>query len=290
MRKKILKSVMCMTLATTLVSCGISGNDEAFDLQREITVVSREEGSGTRGAFVEMFGILEKDGDNEYDRTYEEAIISNKTDVVMTTVSNDRYGVGYISLGSMNETLKAVSVEGVEASVENILNGTYEIYRPFLVLTKDDSNELANDFISFIESEEGQEIVGSQYVSANLEAESYQSTGVTGKLTVGGSTSVSPIMEKLAEAYIEKNPDVTIDIQATGSSAGISGTIEGTLDIGMSSRDLKDDEMTEVTPVEIAFDGLAIIVNTENPINDLSKEEVKKIFTGEITTWEEVYE
>ncbi len=288
MSKNIFKKMVCFTTLLALTSCG---GDTTFDPTSEITVVSREDGSGTRGAFVEMFGILEETDDGEIDRTYEEAIITNKTDVVMTTVASDMYGIGYISLGSMNDTLKAVSIDGVEATTENIMNGTYTVSRPFLVVTKNDNTDpLTQDFINFIMSKQGQEIVGSQYIAVNLEAEEYKSSGLTGKLTIGGSTSVTPIMEKLEEAYSEINPGVTIDIQATGSSAGIQGVIDGTIDIGMSSRDLKDDEKTTLTETVLAQDGLAVIVNQSNPINNLSSEDVRKIFIGEVTTWDEVYE
>ncbi len=283
------KIIFSLVLAGMLSSCGNASN-EAFDKSKEITVVTREEGSGTRGAFTEMFGILEKTESTETDNTTEGAIVSNKTGVVMTTVSQDKYAIGYISLGSLNESVKTVDINGVTPSVENILNGSYESARPFLIVTKDNSNELANDFISFILSKEGQEIIGNEYVPNDENAQTFVSTSKTGKLSVGGSTSVAPIMGKIAEKYIELNPSVTIDIQETGSSAGISGTIEGTLDIGMSSRDLKEKEESELTKNIIAYDGLAVIVNNENPIKDLTPENVKEIFTGEVTTWDELYE
>ncbi len=288
MSKNILKKIICFTTVLTLTGCS---SDTTFDGSREITVVSREDGSGTRGAFVEMFGILEETEAGEEDRTYEEAIITNKTDVVMTTVANDMYGIGYISLGSLNDTLKAVNIDGVEATTENVMNGSYTVARPFLVVTqKDNTDPLTQDFIKFVMSKQGQEIIGSQYVAYDLEGEEYKSSGLTGKLTIGGSTSVAPIMEKLQEAYIELNPEVTIDIQATGSSAGITGVIDGTLDIGMSSRDLKEDEKETLSETTIALDGLAVVVNHNNPVNNLTTEQVRQIFIGEVTTWDEVYE
>ncbi len=288
MNKYLFKNIVFITAMFALTSCG---SDSTFDSKREITVVSREDGSGTRGAFVEMFDILEKTEDGEIDRTYEEAIITSKTDVVMTTVASDIYGVGYISLGSMNESLTAVSVDGVDATTENVMNGSYTVSRPFLMVTKNDNNDkLTQDVINFVVSKQGQEIVGKQYVIANVDAEEYKSSGLSGKLTIGGSTSVAPIMEKLVEEYIEINPNVTIDIQATGSSAGITGVIDGSIDIGMSSRDLKEDEKPTLTETVMALDGLAVVVNHNNPIKDLSSEDIKKIFIGEVTTWEEVYE
>ncbi len=288
MNKHLIKKILCIATMLTLTSCG---SDSTFDGTKEITVVSREDGSGTRGAFVEMFDILEKTENGEIDRTYEEAIITNKTDVVMTTVANDMYGIGYISLGSMNESLKAVNIDGVEANTENIMNERYTVSRPFLLVTKNDNNDaLTQDVINFVISKQGQEIVGSQYISVNLEAEEYKSSSLSGKLTIGGSTSVTPIMEKLVEEYVEINPNVSIDIQATGSSAGITGVIDGSIDIGMSSRDLKEDEKPTLTETVMALDGLAVVVNHNNPVQNLSSEDVKKIFIGEVTTWEEVYE
>ncbi len=288
MNRNILKKFICVATLLTLTGCA---SDSTFDPTHEITVVSREDGSGTRGAFVEMFGILEETEDGEIDRTYEEAIITNKTDVVMTTVANDMYGIGYISLGSLNDSLKALSIDGVEATPENIENGTYTVSRPFLVVTQNDNTDpLAQDFIKFVMSSQGQEIVNSQYIASDLDGEEYTPSGLTGKLTIGGSTSVAPIMEKLQEAYIELNPEVTIDIQATGSSAGITGVIDGTIDIGMSSRDLKEDEKATLTETVMAIDGLAVVVNQNNPVSNLNKEQVKQIFIGEVTTWEEVYE
>ncbi len=288
MNKSIIKKMICVTALFTLTSCG---SDVTFDGSKEITVVSREDGSGTRGAFVEMFDILEKTDVGEIDRTYEEAIITNKTDVVMTTVANDMYGIGYISLGSMNESLTAVSIDGVEATTENVMNGSYTVSRPFLMVTKNDNtNALTEDVIKFVTSKQGQDIVGQQYVIANVDAKEYKSAGISGKLTIAGSTSVAPIMEKLVEAYIEINPNVSIDIQATGSSAGITGVIDGTIDIGMSSRDLKEDEKPTLTETVMALDGLAVVVNHNNPVKNLSSEDVRQIFIGEVTTWEEVYE
>ncbi len=290
MSRNIMKSLFSILLATSLVSCGLREKNSAFDSSNEINVVSRENGSGTRGAFVEMFGILEKTEDTESDNTTEEAMIVNKAGVVMTTVVQDKYAIGYISLGSINDTIKPIKINEVEATVDNILNGSYESARPFLVVTKDDSNELANDLISFILSAEGQAIIGESYVPVGDEPLEYVSSGHSGKLSIGGSTSVAPIMEKLVEAYKEKNPDVVIDIQETGSSAGISGAMEGSVDVGMSSRDLKEEEANVLTQTAIAYDGLVLVVNNKNPLENLTSEQVKNIFIGEYSTWNEVYE
>ncbi len=291
MKKNIFGSIVAVMILGAMVSCGNSDSTSAeFDKSNEITVVSREDGSGTRGAFVELFGILEKNNDTEIDSTTENAIIANKTGVVMTTVATDEYSIGYISLGSLNDTIKPVQINGVEATAENIKNGSYESARPFLIVTKDESNALATDFISFILSGEGQRIIGEGYIPQNSDNVAYTGGGLTGKLSIGGSTSVAPVMEKLVEDYKVKNPEVIIDIQETGSSAGISGVIDGTLDIGMSSRDLKDAEKSEVDDTIIAYDGIVVIVNNENPIENLSKENVKEIFTGNCANWDKIYE
>ncbi len=282
---KLMFGLTTLTLAIPLSSCGSEVTSSNFDYSEEITTVSREDGSGTRGAFGELFGIIVKDGDNESDNTYEEAIIANKTDVVMTNVSSYEYAIGYISLGSLNDTLKAVSIDNIEATAENIANGTYAAFRPFLIVRGNNQSDLALDFEKYILSSEGQAIVGKSYIMFDENASNYVGGGLSGKLSVGGSTSVSPIMEKLVEGYQELNPEVTIDIQATGSSAGISGVMEGTVDIGMSSRDLKEAEAAEVNGLTIAYDGIAVIVNNNNPVDNLTSEQIKEIFTGTVTNW-----
>ncbi len=282
---RLMVAMSALTLAIPLSSCGGEVTSDTFNYSEEITTVSREDGSGTRGAFGELFGIIVKDGDTESDNTYEEAIIANKTDVVMTNVSSYAYAIGYISLGSLNDTLKAVSIDGVEATAENIANGSYAAFRPFLIVTSNNQSELALDFEKYILSAEGQAIIGKSYIAYDENPVGYTGGGLSGKISVGGSTSVSPIMEKLVESYQELNPEVTIDIQATGSSAGISGVMDGTVDIGMSSRDLKEAEAAEVNGITIAYDGIAVIVNNNNPVDNLTSEEVNAIFTGEVTDW-----
>lgn len=263
--------------AAALASCGNSGSDT-------ITVVSREDGSGTRSAFVELMGILQDDKD----MTYERAEISNSTSVVMSTVAGNANAIGYISLGSLNDSVKAVNVDGVEATVDNIKSGSYKVSRPFNIATKDDLSDLAKDFINFILSTDGQAIVAEDYIALDA-TESYTPSGLTGKITLAGSTSVSPLMEQLAAAYKELNPDVTIEIQQSGSSAGIQSAIEGVCDIGMASREIKEDEINAgLTPTVIALDGIAVIVNNDNEVSDLTSEQIKNIYTGEVTSWSDV--
>ncbi len=258
-----------------------------FDVDEIINVVSREDGSGTRGAFIEIVGILEKDANgNEVDRTYEEAIIQNGTDAILTTVAGDEYAIGYISLGSLNDSVKAVKIEGVEPTSENVQNGSYKISRPFNVAYKGELSGLAKDFMDFILSAEGQQIVVDKgYVQASTSPAAYAGEAQSGNLVVAGSTSVTPVMEKLAEAYQELHSGVTIEIQSSGSSAGMTAAMEGTAELGMASRDLKDSEKAELKYNAIAIDGIAVIANNANPIDDLTMDEVKAIYIGEATEW-----
>lgn len=292
-----MRKIISLTLALVMISIlavGCTSTDtppsSSFDTSRTINVVSREDGSGTRGAFVEIVGILEKDASgNEVDRTYEEAVIQNATDGVLTTVAGDEYAVGYISLGSLNDTVKAVKIDGIEPRAENVQNGSYKIARPFNVAYKGQLNPLARDFLDFILSEEGQEVVESKgYVRYSTELSPYVGSEQNGNLVVAGSTSVTPVMEALAEAYREMYPGVTIEIQSTGSSAGMQSAIEGTAELGMASRDLKDSELELLTAEVIAIDGITIITNNNNPIEDLTIDEVKKIYIGEATEWSAV--
>ena len=256
-------------------------------LDTDITVVSREEGAGTRGAFVELMKIEDDDGDH----TVDTAEISNSTSVVTQTVAGNKSAIGYISLGSLNDTVKAVKVDDVEPTVENIKAGSYAVSRPFEICYKEENlTDLGKDFISFIMSAEGQKIVDDEgYIAMDEKAESYTGSGMSGNLSLNGSTSVSPLMEKLAEAYRAINPDVNIDIQQTGSGAGITATADGTCEIGMSSRALKDEELAQgITEEQIALDGIAVIVNKENGIESLTSEQIRQIFVGDITNWAEL--
>lgn len=270
------------------------GSDAAtgdFDAGEYINVTSREDGSGTRGAFIELFGIEEKDESGEkVDYTTEEANITNSTDVMMTTVAGDEYAIGYISLGSLNDTVKAVSIDGAEATVENIKSGTYTIARPFNIATKGEISEAAQDFVNFILSAEGQTVISDNgYITVDDAAEAFASNSAEGKVVVAGSSSVTPVMEKLKEAYGAVNTAVEIEIQESDSTTGMTNALEGTCDIGMASRELKDSE-TEggLTGTVIAMDGIAVVINNGNPTSDLSKDDVNGIFRGEITTWDEI--
>lgn len=292
--KKILSLVLVAIMITVfVVGCTPAAETPgsgSFDTSKTINVVSREDGSGTRGAFIEIVGILEKDASgNEIDRTYEEAVIQNGTDAVMTTVAGDEYGIGYISLGSLNDTVKAVTIEGVEATGDNVQNGSYKIARPFNVAHKGELNPLAQDFMDFILSAEGQAIVVEEgYVQVGTDLPAYAGTAQEGDLVVAGSTSVSPVMEKLAEGYQALNSGVSIEIQSTGSSAGMQSAIEGTAELGMASRELKDSELEVLTAQPIAMDGIAVITNQANTITDLTIDEVKAIYVGESTEWSTV--
>ena len=255
-----------------------------------IAVVSREGGSGTRGAFIELMGIEEKDAEgNKNDRTTDEALIANSTNVVMTQVAGNEGGIGYISLGSLDNTVKAVKVDGTEATVDNVIAGTYKVSRPFNIATKGDISEVAQDFINYIMSAEGQQIINdNKYIPVDTAAAAFTSNNAEGTVVVGGSSSVSPVMEKLAEAYKAVNTNAKVEIQTTDSSSGMKASIDGTVDIGMASRELKDEEKAELTPTVIAMDGIAVIVNNANPIEDISSEQIKQIYVGEITDWSAV--
>ena len=261
-----------------------------FDASEYVNVLSREDGSGTRGAFIELFGIEEKDADgNKVDNTTEEAIITNSTSVMLTSVASDEYAIGYVSLGSLDDTVKAVSIDGAEATAENIKAGTYKIARPFNIATKGDATGLAADFINYIMSDEGQKVIEDNgYISQGSNG-AFTSDGSTGKIVVAGSSSVKPVMEKLIEAYKAINKDAEIELQESDSTTGMIAAMEGTCDIGMASRELKDSE-TEggLTAQVIAMDGIAVVVNNSNPMDEMSSDNVKDIFTGAVTTWDEV--
>ena len=261
-----------------------------FDTSKSITVNSREDGSGTRGAFIELFGVEEKDADgNKIDNTTLDANITNSTSVMMTSVAGDTYAIGYISLGSLNDTVKAVKIDGAEATTENVANGSYKVSRPFNIATKGDVSEVAQDFIDFIMSADGQAIVEENHYIKASDAEAYAGSAPAGKVVVAGSSSVSPVMEKLKEAYLAVNPNAEIEIQTSDSTTGMTSTIDGICDIGMASRELKDSETEAgLTSTVIALDGIAVIVSNDNPIDGLTSEQVKSIFVGETTSWADV--
>lgn len=279
-------------MLSALTGCGNKNEDDSarFDKAKEINVLTREDGSGTRGAFIELFEIEQKNEAGEkIDCTTDSAAVTNSTSVMMTTVAGDLYSIGYISLGSMNDTVKAVQIDGVDATVENIKNGTYRIARPFNIATKEGLSEAAQDFVSYIMSADGQAVIEENgYISAS-DAEAYSGKMDTGKIIIAGSSSVTPVMEKLKEAYLEKNPGVVIEIQQSDSSTGMSDTIDGTCDIGMASRELKDSETEKgLIATVIAMDGIAVIVNHDCPVNSLTSQQVKDIFMGNAIHWSEL--
>jgi phosphate transport system substrate-binding protein len=268
-----------------LVVGAIAIGSASFKENREINVISREAGSGTRGAFVELLGIEEKTPDGgRIDRTTIEAIIANKTDVVIASVASNPYAIGYISLGSLDQRVKALTIDGVEPTRENIVQGRYKVARPFSVAYRGSLSDVARDFLDFILSTEGQQIVAESYIPVSEGP--FVSTKPAGKMVVAGSSSVSPLMEKLAEAYLALNPNAEVEIQTSDSTAGLMGAVEGTCDLGMASRELKAHEAEQLESAVIAQDGIVVIVNNENPLNELTSEQVKRIYTGELTTWD----
>ncbi len=282
------------SLAAANTDSDSASQDQAsdWDSSNDISIVSREDGSGTRGAFIELFGIEEKQGDQKVDMTTEDAQITNNTSVMLTTVAKDDYAIGYVSLGSLDDSVKALKIDGAEATEENIKNGSYKVSRPFNIATKGDpTNEVAKDFIDYILSKDGQQVISDNGYISNDDAADYAGTAPSGKCVVGGSSSVSPVMEKLIEAYKKVNPNAEIELQTSDSTTGMTSTIEGSYDIGMASRELKDSETSEgLKATVIATDGIAVIVNNNNPADELSSEQVKEIYTGSYTTWDEVAE
>lgn len=289
LKKVLALAVLSAVAVTGLAGCG--GKDNAVD-DTAISVVSREDGSGTRGAFVELFGVEQKNAAGEKeDMTTEEAIITNSTSVMMTTVAGDINAIGYVSLGSLNDTVAAVQIDGVAPSVAAIKDGSYKISRPFNVVPNVAGlSAEAQDFMSFIMSAQGQAVVEENgYIASADNAPVYTESGMSGKVVVAGSSSVTPVMEKLKEAYIAINPDVTIEVQMSDSSTGVNYAIDGTCDLGMASRELKSSEVEKgATSTAIALDGIAVIVNNDAAVSDLTAETVMKIYTGEITDWTEI--
>lgn len=286
----IIVSALMFTIAFTGCTKEQSGEQTSlFKAESEITVVARDAASGTRGAFHEIMQIKVKEGDTEIDKLVTGALEFDGTDKVITAVEGDKYGIGYISLGSVSDRTKAVKVDGIEPTVENVKSGAYTVARPFLLVTKGNESDLVKDFLSFAESTQGQQITTElKYIGAAEELKEYTSSGMSGTIKVAGSTSVTPLMEKLQEAYKELNPDVTFEMQSNGSSQGIKAALDGSYDIGMSSRELKEDEANQLNRHVLAIDGIAVIVNNENPNDSLVSETITNIYTGEITKWSEV--
>ena len=277
-----MKKLFAIVLALVL-TCAV-----AFAAEGPITVMSREDGSGTRSAFIELTGVEQDD----VDMTTVDAVITNSTAVMLTSVSGDPNAIGYVSMGSLNETVKAVSVDGAAATVEGVKDGSYTLSRPFNVTTYGEVGEITQDFLNYIMSAEGQAVISENgYIAVDDAAESYTASGLSGEITVGGSSSVTPVMEKLAEAYMALNPDVTVVVQQSDSTTGVTGTIEGTVDMGMASRAIKDEEVEQgVNGTTIAMDGIAVIVNLENDTENLTTEQIMNIYTGAVTDWSELAE
>lgn len=280
------------TTAAAAEAAATEAQTEAAGASMEgaIDVISREDGSGTRGAFIELFGVEQKDASGEkVDYTTDDAEITNSTEVMITSVAGDKQAIGYISLGSLNDSVKALKIDGAAATVDDIKDGSYKIARPFNIVTTGEVSDVAQDFINFIFSEEGQEVVEDNgYISQGNQG-AYTASGKSGKVTVAGSSSVTPVMEKLAEAYKALNSDVTVEVQQSDSTTGVTSSIEGVCDIGMASRELKDEETAKGAQGQvIAMDGIAVVVNNDNPVDDLTSEQVKDIYVGDTTDWSEL--
>ena len=291
--KKTIKRIFTLALATVMtatlfVGCSGSSESGAFDAGKKITVVTREDGSGTRDAFTELTGVLVKDGDTKTDNTAVSAVTINNTEAVITNVKDNAYAIGYISLGSLNDSVTAVKVNGIDATAENVKSGDYAISRPFNIAYKGELSEVAQDFVTFVLSADGQKVVTDEGYVTVSENEAYNGTKPSGKISIAGSSSVSPVMEKLAEAYQSVNTNAKIEIQTSDSSAGMQSATEGTCDIGMASRELKDDEASTLTSQTIAKDGIAVIVNNKNTYTDLTMEQIKSIYTGETENWSDL--
>lgn len=274
-----------------LAACGNNNADSGSGSKSggKIEVITREEGSGTRGAFTEITGILKKDGDKEVDNTSKSAVVQNSTEGVISAVSGNKDAVGYVSLGSLNDSVKAIKVDGVEATSKTVSDGEYPIQRPFNIVYNDSLSELGKDFIKYIHSKQGQAVVKeNKFVEAKAEQAEYTSQKMSGKLSVVGSTSVSPLMEKLVEAYKKENSDVTIDITSNGSSAGITAAKEKTADIGMVSRELTPEEGKDLKHDAIALDGIAVVINKDNSAEEVKMQTITDIFTGKVTSWDKV--
>lgn len=279
-----------LALMVILASCNDESKEakkDAAEKQTEISVITREAGSGTRDAFTELVGTLIKENGKKKDITTKEALTIDGTQGVMSTVSGNEYAIGYISLGSLNETVKALKIDGVLPTKENVKNSAYSISRPFNIATKGEAKGLAKEFIDFIMSADGQKIVEANGYVSVVDGKPYAGEKLKGKLVIAGSSSVSPVMEKLKEAFVLLNPDVEIEIQTNDSSSGMLSAKEGTCDIGMASRNLKPSESEILSGLTIARDGIAVIVNRQNPKSDLSLATLRGIYTGSIRFWEQ---
>lgn len=298
MKKLLSLATMAILAVSVLAGCGGSGDSStgsgaaggSFNSAKEITVISREASSGTRGAFDELMGLIEKSGNSEVNKLFSEAVIASSTDEVPAKVEVDKYAIGYTSIGAVNDNVKALKVDGVEATEENVKNGTYKVSRPFIIASKGEASGIAADFIQYITSTQGQEIVKSLGFVTIDGAKEYTapSTALSGKLTLSGSTSTEKVIEKLREEYVKLNPGVSIEVTYNGSGAGIKDAQEGKSQLALSSRELKDEEKAALTPTVFANDGIAVIVNKDNTTTEMTTDQIKKIFTGETRTWDKV--
>ena len=297
MKKSVSMLLAALMLTGALAGCGSSASgtqaEDGADsgVSGAITVISREDGSGTRGAFIELLGIEEKNADGKkVDKTIDTAETTNSTSVMITTVQGNKAAIGYISLGSLDKSkVKALKVDGAEAAADNVKSGEYKVARPFNIATKGDATGVASDFIKFILSADGQAVVEKNGYISEGNTGAYKASGQKGKITIGGSSSVTPVMEKLKEAYVKLNPDVTVDVQQNDSSSGMKGAIDGIYDIGMASRDVKDSEKEAgLNSIKIALDGIAVIVNKDNTLDSITSEHIKNIYTGSLTKWSEI--
>ena len=290
----ITASVLSAAMLASLAACGAapasSAAAGAFDTAQDIAVFTREDGSGTRGAFIELTGVEQKNADGKkVDRTTEAAAVQSSTNGVMTAVANDAAAIGYISLGSLNDTVRAVTVDGVKAGADTVKDGSYTLARPFNLVTNGDATDpVAVDFLAYCLSADGQALATDKgYIGS--EGEAFTSAQPAGKIVVGGSSSVAPLMEKLVEAYKTVNPNAEIEHLTTDSTTGVSGALDGSYTIGLASRELKDSEKEAGAKATVlAMDGIAVVVNPENPVEDLTVDQIQSIYVGEVTTWDEV--
>jgi phosphate transport system substrate-binding protein len=275
------------TLVLFLICSGLTfASGQSAGGTAAINVISREEGSGTRSAFTELFDVLDA---NRKDSTTVKAEITNSTAVMMTTIAGDKNSIGYISLGSLNDTVKALRIDGADATTANVAGGIYKVSRPFLIAVKSTVNTQTQDFINYILSKEGQDVIENNGYIRIQDKGPFTTNRASGRIVVAGSSSVTPVMEKLKEAYTKINSGADIEIQQSDSSTGMNAAIDGICDIGMASREIRDSEVQKgLTGTIIAIDGIAVIVHKENAVNGLGKEQVKRIFAGEVTTWSEI--
>lgn len=290
-KSKIILAVVLVAAIAVTVFAGCSAKKDNNKNENTasggaITVISREDGSGTRDAFTELMEIIDEQGN---DATVDTAEITNSTSVMMSTVNGNANAIGYVSLGSLSDEVKALSLDGVAPSTQTVKDGSYKLQRPFNIAYNETSlSDAAKDFIRYIMSTQAAEVINEEGYIAMDTAEDYKASGLSGTVTLAGSTSVAPLMNVLADKYEILNPNVKIEIQESGSSAGIQSAIEGAVNIAMSSRNLKDEESKVLASKKIALDGIAVIVNSSNGLNNITSAHLKDIYTGKVTKWEEV--